>query len=116
MGEPKRFLTRLPLAPKPKHNQRCVGSTDNTGDFPEVESKPEMHGFLNPRHGGWEPWGSCVEARGGRTGGERFVRESFIPRGVRRKTWSFAARSVSNWGGWFISLVLTEKHQRSVDT
>eukprot|EP00959_Pyramimonas_sp_CCMP1952_P274686 5742178-Pyramimonas_sp.AAC.1 len=53
--------------------------------------------------------------RGEGSGGERFVRESFIPRGVRRKTWSYAARSVSVRGGWFTSLVLTEKHQRFVD-
>eukprot|EP00976_Prorocentrum_cordatum_P074671 1181607-Prorocentrum_minimum.AAC.10 len=58
----------------------------------------------------------CVEARGGRPGGERFARESFIPRRVRRMTWSCAARSVSDWGGWFTSLVLTEKHQQFADT
>eukprot|EP00976_Prorocentrum_cordatum_P103362 1193437-Prorocentrum_minimum.AAC.1 len=40
----------------------------------------------NPRRGGCEEsQGSCVEARGGRPGGERFARESFIPKGVERK-------------------------------
>eukprot|EP00976_Prorocentrum_cordatum_P081751 1184538-Prorocentrum_minimum.AAC.2 len=71
----------------------------------------------NPRRGRVQPaWGSCVEARGGRPDGERFVRESFVPRGVERKTWSRAPRSVSDWGGWFTSLVLTEKHRRFADT
>ena len=50
------------------------------------------------------------------SGGERFVRESFIPKGVRRKTWSCAAQSVNDWGGWFTSLVLTEKHHPFADT
>eukprot|EP00959_Pyramimonas_sp_CCMP1952_P345886 7243803-Pyramimonas_sp.AAC.1 len=52
----------------------------------------------NPRHGGREPQGSFVGARGGRPGGERFARESFVPEGVKRKIWSCAARSVSDWG------------------
>eukprot|EP00959_Pyramimonas_sp_CCMP1952_P204617 4278677-Pyramimonas_sp.AAC.1 len=61
------------------------------------------------------PWESCVEARRGRPGGERFDRESFTPKGVKRKTWSCAARSVSDWG-LIHHLVLTEKHQHVADT
>eukprot|EP00959_Pyramimonas_sp_CCMP1952_P258884 5412295-Pyramimonas_sp.AAC.1 len=61
------------------------------------------------------PWGSCVEARGGRPGGERFSRESFIPKGVKRKIWLSAARSVSDWG-LVHPLVLTENHQHVADT
>eukprot|EP00976_Prorocentrum_cordatum_P030089 612306-Prorocentrum_minimum.AAC.2 len=69
---------------------------------------------------GCEPLGSWVEARRAvgklGPGGERLARESFIPTGVKRQTWSCAARSVSGWGGWFTSLVLTEKHQQFADT
>ena len=68
-------------------------------------------------HDGWEPWGSLCRGEGRQgSGGERFVRESFIPKGVGRKTLSCAARSVSDWGGLFTSLVLTEKHQQFADT
>eukprot|EP00976_Prorocentrum_cordatum_P007875 156757-Prorocentrum_minimum.AAC.2 len=34
----------------------------------------------------------------------------------QRKNWLCAARSVSGWGGWFTSLVLTEKHQHVADS
>eukprot|EP00976_Prorocentrum_cordatum_P069326 1179492-Prorocentrum_minimum.AAC.2 len=37
-------------------------------------------------------------------------------RGVKRKTWSCAARSVCGQRGWFTSVVLTGKHQHAADT
>eukprot|EP00976_Prorocentrum_cordatum_P029242 595308-Prorocentrum_minimum.AAC.1 len=79
MGEPKRFLTRLPPVPESRHNQ-LRGFHSQT---PETSRRmwASQTAWGNPRHGGWEPWGSCVEGRGGRPGGERFARESFIPQG-----------------------------------
>eukprot|EP00959_Pyramimonas_sp_CCMP1952_P048767 1018693-Pyramimonas_sp.AAC.1 len=69
--------------------------------FRRVPGRCEATGTAwgNPRHGRVQlSWGSFVQARRGRPGGERFARESFILRGVNRKIWSCAARSVSDWG------------------
>eukprot|EP00959_Pyramimonas_sp_CCMP1952_P450492 9432647-Pyramimonas_sp.AAC.1 len=69
-----------------------------------------MHGFLNPRHGGWEPWGrSCVEARGGRTGG--------VLHPKRGKVKDLVMCCTKRLGGLVhLSLVLTEKHHPFADT
>ena len=118
MGEPKRFLTRLPLVPELRHTTSCVSSLHKHRRVPGRCGDAKLHVETHCCTEGCEPWGSLCrgEGRQAGSGGERFVRESFIPRGVRRKTWSCAARSVSVWGGWFTSLVLTEKHQRFTDT
>eukprot|EP00959_Pyramimonas_sp_CCMP1952_P344581 7217130-Pyramimonas_sp.AAC.1 len=55
MGGPKRFLTRLPLVPEPRHNQLRECFFTNPGEFPEGVGMPELtkgnlnHGWLQPR-------------------------------------------------------------------
>ena len=117
MGEPKRFLTGLPPVPELRHTTSCMSSLHKHRRVLGRCGDAKLHGETHCCTEGSEPWGSLCRGEGRQgSGGERFARESFIPRGVRRKTWSCAARSVSVWGGWFTSLVLAEKHQRFADT
>eukprot|EP00959_Pyramimonas_sp_CCMP1952_P103393 2162473-Pyramimonas_sp.AAC.1 len=44
MREPKRFLTRLPPVPEPRHNQLCGSSFTNPREFLEDVRTPERHG------------------------------------------------------------------------
>eukprot|EP00959_Pyramimonas_sp_CCMP1952_P240690 5030438-Pyramimonas_sp.AAC.1 len=44
MGEPKRFLTRLPPVPEARHNQSRARSFTNPGEFPEGARPLERHG------------------------------------------------------------------------